>query len=297
MTSIDGKDACSGNPRRLRMGVFAPFPSVMAIVLTLTASVALADPHRVVSLNVCTDQMAMLVAAEGQLYSVSHLAVDPSVSTMADTARQYTINYGLAEEIFMMKPDLVLAGTYTTRSTVELLRKLGIAVEEFAPATSFDEVRANFRRMGQLLGRKEKVQSILARFDAEIDALAAQPPTGKTVALYYANSYTSGSGTLVDAVVEAAGVGNIARRLGLSGTARLPLEALILASPDIVVLGDHRYSRPALAEANFSHPAFEAFISNKTVLTIPPPATICGGPFTVDAARFLRKAADEGDKS
>jgi iron complex transport system substrate-binding protein len=297
MTSIDGKGACSGNRRRLRMGVFAPFPSVMALALSLTASAALADPQRVVSLNVCTDQMAMLVAAEGQLYSVSHLAADPSVSTMADTAQRYAINYGLAEEIFMMKPDLVLAGTYTTRSTVELLRKLGIAVEEFSPATSFDEVRADFRRMGQLLGREEKVQSILAGFDAELAALAAQPPTGKSVALYYANSYTSGSGTLVDAVVEVAGVDNIGRRLGLSGTAKLPLEALILANPDIIVLGDHQYSRPALAQANFSHPAFEAFISDKTVLTIPPPATICGGPFTVDAARVLRIAADEGGRS
>lgn len=297
-TSTDDKGlAPSDNRRRLPTRTLVPFPSAMAIVLTLTASATLASPQRVVSLNVCTDQMAMLLAADGQLHSVSHLAADPSVSAMADMARQYAVNHGLAEEIFMMKPDLVLAGTYTIRSTVELVRKLGIAVEEFAPVASFDDVRTSFRRMGEILGRNEKAETIVAKFDAELAELTGQPQTGETVALYYANSYTSGAGTLVDAVVEAAGMENIGSRLGLSGTVRLPLEQLILADPDVVVLGDHNYPTPALAQANFSHPAFEAFVGKKTVVTIPPPATICGGLSTLDAARSLRDAAGRGNGS
>lgn len=74
-------------------------------------------PARVVSMNVCTDQLAMLVARPGQLHSVSWLAADPAMSVLANEAEGLRLNRGLAEEIFLMKPDLVIAGTFSTRAT------------------------------------------------------------------------------------------------------------------------------------------------------------------------------------
>ena len=41
-------------------------------------------PARVVSINLCTDQLAMLLAAPGQLLSVSHLAREPQSSSMLE---------------------------------------------------------------------------------------------------------------------------------------------------------------------------------------------------------------------
>ena len=41
-------------------------------------------PRRVVSINLCTDQLAMMLAAPGQLVSVSQLAGDPHSSAMAE---------------------------------------------------------------------------------------------------------------------------------------------------------------------------------------------------------------------
>ena len=81
---------------------------------------AAAAPARVVSTNLCTDQLAMLLAAPGQLVSVSWLAADPRSSTMAAEAARYPANHGLAEEIFLLSPDLVLAGSYTARTAVDL---------------------------------------------------------------------------------------------------------------------------------------------------------------------------------
>jgi iron complex transport system substrate-binding protein len=80
-------------------------------------------------MNVCTDQLAMLIAGEGQLHSVSALASDPRTSAMAGEARAFPANHALAEEIFLMQPDLVLAGTFSARATVGLLRRLGFRVE------------------------------------------------------------------------------------------------------------------------------------------------------------------------
>ena len=255
-----------------------------------TAAPPTASPRRVVSTNVCTDQLAMLVAGEGQLYSVSNLASDERTSALASQAGSYAVNNGFAEEIFTMKPDLVLAGTYTSQATVDLLKRLGFRVEQFAPAASFDDIRTDLTRMGQLLGREERAASLVAQMDADLEALRSRPVAGKSVALYYANGYTAGAGTLADAVIRAAGLRNIGA--GLTGTVRLPLELLVLADPDLVVAGDGSYRAPALATEAYAHPAFRALAGE--AVASPGQYWICGAPFTVEAARRLQDAALAG---
>lgn len=253
-------------------------------------------PRRVVSMNLCTDQMAMLVAAPGQLHSVSYLAIDPASSVLASEAGAYAVNHGLAEEVFLMRPDLVLAGTYTTRATVGLLRKLGIRVEEFAPESSFDDIRANLRRMGEALGRPERAAQLVAALDRGLAALPGEAGPRRTVATYYANSYTSGSGTLVDAIVAASGLTNIAAELGLTGTARLPLEMLVLADPDLLVDGGRESESPALADETFAHPAYRMLAARSRSVAVPAKYTICGAPFTAEAVRLLREAAEAASR-
>lgn len=255
------------------------------------ASCADAFPQRVISMNVCTDQLAMLVARPGQLHSVSYLARDADTSAMAEEASAYVVNHGLAEEIFLMKPDLVLAGTYTTRTTVSLLGRLGFRVEEFQPESSFDDVRANLRRMGDLLGNPTRADTLITGMDREIAGLEAAGTPRLRTALYFANSYTSGAGTLVSEVVRRAGLENIAETLGLPETARLPLELLVLSDPELMAGGRSHWDKPALAEQNFAHPAYRALAAATAEAPLENRLTVCGGPFTLEAARVLQDAA------
>ncbi|WP_107990216.1 ABC transporter substrate-binding protein [Breoghania corrubedonensis] len=247
-------------------------------------------PARVVSINVCTDQLAMLVAETDQLHSVSYLSREPQNSAMSEEAAAYPLNHGQAEEVFLMRPDLVLAGTYTRRATVALLKRLGFQVEQFPPATSFDDVRANLRRMGTLLARPERAEALVADLDAGLDQARATR-SGRRVALSFSNSYTSGVGTLSQAVLDAAGLDNIAGELGIEGTERLPLETLIMADPDLIVSGERDYGAPALAGENFRHPAYRALARRKTFVAVATKYWVCGGPFTLQAVRILREAA------
>jgi iron complex transport system substrate-binding protein len=262
--------------------------------LTLAPPVAFAvepTPKRVVSINLCTDQLAMLIAGPGQLRSVSFLSREKGTSMLLDEAARYPVNHGQAEEIFLMRPDLVLAGTYTAKATVALLKELGFRVEQFLPASSFDDVRANLVRMGALLHRESRAAELVAQLDEGLAELASRKMPPKNAAFYYANSYTSGSGTLADAIVKAAGLANLGDALGFKGMTRLPLELLIFSNPDLIVEGDSQYGAPALAKENFSHPAFRALADR--VVPIADKYTICGGPFTLEASRILQRAALE----
>ena len=274
------------------------FIAVLAITLLASAQQGGAQepPRRVVSINVCTDQLAMLIAGEGQIRSVSRLAANPDTSTMFEEAKAYPANHGLAEEVFLMKPDLVLAGTFTARTTVELLRRLGFRVEQFAPANNFEAICTAITRIGDLLGRQGRAAELLREFDEGVAELAASPRSDTVAVAYSSNSYTTGAGTLTNAVMNAAGLTNMAAEQGVVGGTRMPLEALLAGHPDLVVTGTTSYDRPALAQENFVHPAFRAFYDAGKVVTVPDSLWICGAPFTLDAVRLLREAA-QGTKA
>lgn len=247
-------------------------------------------PARVVSINVCTDQYAMLIAGEGQLHSVSHLAADPYSSAMVEEAKAFAVNHGLAEEVFLMRPDLVLAGTYTARATVDLLRRLGFRVELFDPVSDFDDVREQMTRIGVLLQRGERAAELVAELDAGLADLATGA-TGKTAISWSSNSYATGAGTFTDAVMQAAGLTNVLAERGVYGGARVPLETLLGEKPDLVVTSAVAYDRPALAQENFSHPAFRGYFGADRRVSVPDAYWICGAPFTLEAVRILRGAA------
>ncbi len=266
--------------------------SAALFVCFSTSAFAQTVPNRVVSINLCTDQMAMQIAAPGQLKSVSYLAASDPSSAMAEQARAYPANHALAEEIFLMQPDLVLASTWSNPSTVGLLRQLGVRVEQFAPEEKFADIRTNYLRMGEMLGQPARAAEIVAGMDSELAALAGKPASGKTIAAYHANSYTVGSGTLLNAVMEMSGLTNIASKLGIQGVARIPLETLILAQPDLIADGDREYRAPALAQQNFVHPAYRALLAHSRPVDVSGRYTICGTPFTIEAAKRLREAAD-----
>jgi len=246
-------------------------------------------PKHVVSINVCTDQLAMLLADATQLRSVSYLSRDPLLSVMTERAKQLPINHGQAEEVFLMKPDLVLAGTFSSRATVGLLRDLGVQVEEFAPARSFEDIKAHMKRMGELLGRESEATRQIADMDMALSAIQ-KPDHKQTVALYYANSYTSGRGTLIDEAIRLAGLDNIADKAGVRGSAMLPLEMLVMEKPDILVRGS-RGRPPALAFENFEHPALRALVGHTRSVALNDNLTVCGGPFSVEAVAKLAEAA------
>ena len=245
-------------------------------------------PRKIVSINVCTDQLAMMLVSKDQWLSVSRLALDPELSVLAAEAENYPINNTDAEEIFLMKPDLVLAGTYNSRATVAMLRKLGLRVEEFEPTLSFDDIAEQMLRIGALIGREEEARRQIAQMKADLAAIK-RPEQRKTLALYYANSYTAGRGTLIDDAVRLAGFDNLTDRIGVEGAARLPMELLVMEKPDVLVLSKRQWT-PALAEENLAHPAIHRMVSDARLIELDDKLTVCGGPFSVEAVARLSEA-------
>ena len=265
---------------------FKPISLLAALVLTGAAAMA-APPARVVSINLCTDQLALGLAAPGQLVSVSRLAHDADSSIMVDAARALPVNGSGAEEVFLLAPDLVLAGTFTAHDTVQMLRDLGIRVEVFAPAQSLTDIPILLDRMGAVLGRQSQAAAQIAAFDRDLATLQDAPTRRPRAALYYVNSYTLGDHSLAGDILNAAGFDNIATEAGLTTGGTLPLEQLILLQPDVIVQG-RDYPGQARAEDNLTHPALRALTNTRIVGTLTDRDWICGTPHVLNAVRAMR---------
>jgi iron complex transport system substrate-binding protein len=264
--------------------------TLLAVAALMAAPLA-AAPERVVSINLCTDQLAMLLAAPGQLVSVSWIARDPLSSAMAAEAMDWPVNHGQAEEVFMLHPDLVLAGTYTTRATVEMLERLGIPVIQFAPVNSLAETRQAILDTGAALGRDEAAAAMAADFDATLARIAATVPAGDgpTAALYFANGYTSGAGSLSGELMQSAGFRNITDDGPLAGRWRLALEELILAGPGFIVTGE-TYPGTSNAEELLRHPALAEIMQSRDGIGLSDADWVCGAPHVLRALDRLATA-------
>ncbi len=239
-------------------------------------------PVRVVSMNLCTDQLAMLLADPGQLVSVSRIATDPRSSAMVAQASTYPANSGLAEEVFVMRPDLVVAGSYTARASVDMLERLGIRVVRFAPANTLEEVADRLLQMGEALGHPARAQRMVARYRARLDAYRSAKAERPRAALYYANGYTSGDKTLAGEVLTAAGLNNIATDNGFSGGGVMPLEVLALSDPDAVITSD-AYPGASRAEEIQRHPVVEILQHDSLGAAMTDSDWVCGTPFILRA--------------
>ncbi len=251
-----------------------------------------AAPRRVVSVNLCADQLALMLAAPGQLLSVSMLAQDPRSSVMAEAAQALRVNHGLAEEIFLMDPDLVLAGSFTSAATVGMLERLGLRVERLAPAYALEEIAGLIRQTGGLLGREAEAEAMAARFEADLAALraSAAESTHPRAALYEANGYAPGEKSLAADLLRVSGFASVAAEFGLDHGGFVPLELLVLAEPDMVVAGRPRDEGAARGEEILVHPALEALRGRSGLGVLPDRDWVCGLPATLRAAERLGAA-------
>lgn len=237
-------------------------------------------------MNLCTDQLAMLVAAPGQLIAISELGRDPHLSAMAGEQPDIPTHSSQAEEVFALRPDLVIAGSYTARPAVEMLERLGLRVVDMPPEQTLDDVTAHLREMGRLLGQEARAEALIATFNADLAALTTDLPGPRPQAVVYGpNGYSAGPQSLSGQILKIAGYGNLAEDLGLGWGGQIPLERLVMAQPDLLITGD-RYAGASRAEALLDHPALAGIPRAQ----VPEGSWSCGTPYILGAIRALREA-------
>src|SRR6266851_1951971 len=254
----------------------------------LVAPALAASLPRIASMNVCTDQLLIPLADPEQILGLSRYSRDRFESWAADDAHRYRILSGGAEDILVLRPDVVVASLFDKRSTRELLKQKGLRLAEFTVPRNLEEVKAQIREMGEIVQHPDRAAAEIARLDAAI-AHARRVVVEKhySVLPLSRRGWVAGSDSLVSSLLAETGLNNAAGDLGVGTGGFASLEAVVNAKPDFLVVSDAGDRAEDDGHAFLLHPALEHFYPPAKRIVIPDRLTVCGGVMFAEALDVL----------
>ncbi|CAN5876211.1 ABC transporter substrate-binding protein [soil metagenome] len=247
-------------------------------------------PRRVVTVNLCLDQVALRLAAPGQLVGISYLSLDPRISPLVDRARGIAPVRATVESILELRPDLVIFDRDAHANLKRLVRKAGVPILEVPWAASLEEAEGLISRIAAALGREAEGRAIVDDMRTQRRALTWQGPPTALAAVLQANRGTAGKGSLLDELLRLTGYRNLAAEIGIPAYGRMSLESVLAGQPDLLVLDGAANANPARATEFVDHHALRAVAGKARLLSLPFKYSICAGPENFQAMRLLAEA-------
>jgi iron complex transport system substrate-binding protein len=258
------------------------------VVFAISAGASFATGPRVVSMNVCSDQLLLTLADPEQILGLSRFSRDAWQSWAAGDARRFPVLSGGAEDVLVLKPDIVVASLFDKRSTRELLKAKGLHLVEFTVPRTLDEVKDQIREMGEIVQHADRARAEIIRLDAAI-ARARQAVTDRhyRVLPLSRRGYVPGSDSLVSSLLTETGLLNPASELGVASGGFASLEAIVSLKADFILVSEAGDRAEDDGRAFLLHPALEHFYPPAKRIVLPERLTVCGGVMLAEALDVL----------
>lgn len=259
--------------------------AVVCAVLAV-AGVAEARPLRVMALDQCADQYVLALRPDADL-ALSPRADDPD-AWLRDEARGRRQVRPTLEAAIAFRPDVAVRYWGGEPRLLARLEADGVRVVTIEDAANFKGVRDDIRAVAQGLGAVGRGEALIASMDEKLREAGEGVPAGPRPALYLtAGGFTSGPGTLMDAILASAGFTNAATGAGF---APVSVERIALFPPVRFVLGFFDRTR-ADWRGPGRHPVVARAARGRVAASLPAAALTCPAWFAADAAALLKDGA------
>ena len=258
----------------------------LVAALALAPSFALAAP-RVMSLDSCADQYVLALAPRDSIVGLSHRAVSRD-SYMRSAAAGLPLRRATFESLVAARPQVVVRLWGGDARLAKALERKGVTTVTLDDAADFQGVRVNVRKVAAALDRRAEGEAIVSRMDAQLGR-AAGAGKGRSALYLTPGGFTAGSGTLIDAMLKAAGYANASKAPYF---APVSLEGLVMTPPTAVVLGLFDMARAGADRwGPGRHAALQRVVATRTVASLPASVVGCPAWFAADGAGMLAEAA------
>ncbi|MBY0569223.1 MAG: ABC transporter substrate-binding protein [Hyphomonadaceae bacterium] len=257
----------------------------LAFALAWPAS---AEPRRIVSLDYCADQFVLALADRDQIAALSR-GSQRDDSYFRDRARGIRQTRGALEEVLALRPDLVIRNWGGPWDAEQVYARFDVPVLQVGDTPDFTSARADLIDAAQTLGHPERGAALARDLDLRLARLQASAPAQRQNVMYLSGGGAiAGSGTMMDAVINAAGGRNI--RTDASWTV-LPLERLMETPPALVALGFFDSGRDRVnAWSPSRHPALRRALAQARTVHLPPATISCEAWYSIEAAERIAAA-------
>ena len=241
---------------------------------------------RILSTDQCADQYVLALAPRSAIVGLSKRALNADSYLRGEAAGLPERRPDL-ESILAVRADLVVRYWSPDGDLPAALRRRGVGVVQIDEAHDFAGVRANIRKVAAALGRGPAGEALIARMDRSL--AQSRGAWGGARALYLTpGGVTAGAGTLVGAILGAAGLVSAADG---PGYAPAPLERLALDPPAALVLGFFRDLAGGRQHWTIAADGYlRDLVRRRTIASLPGSVLGCPAWFAADGALALAKA-------
>ena len=128
-------------------------------------------PRRIISLGPINTENVYLLGAEDRLVGNTSYCVRPEAAK--DKEKIGSVMQFSLEKILSLRPDLILATGLTSPTQIRKFEELGLRVVQFPQSSSFEEICAQFLRLGRLLGLEQKAGEVIREMKDKVKAISA----------------------------------------------------------------------------------------------------------------------------
>ncbi len=268
--------------------LFAALATALAVLPAWGAA-----PQRMCSLSLAGDELLALLAPAGRVVCVSSLADDPLVSNVAGRYPKAIPRLAAQiEPVLATRPDLVIVAPWNQPGFAELLGRAGVAVFTLPEVQSFEDIAAATLALGRRVGESAKARSVVDDMNRRLEVLDRRvaEASARPRVLSFSHLIVAGAGTTVDALIRRAGARNAAAELDVVGHQQVPLERILLADPDWLLLGfDPGEKTETVLDAYPLLKTTRAAREGRVIVMSPRELTTVT-PFLVDGAEALAQA-------
>lgn len=259
--------------------------------LVLFASPASAEPRRIVSLDYCADQFVLALADREQIAALSRGAQRDD-SYFRDRARGIRQTRGALEEVLALQPDLIVRNWGGPWDAEQVYGRFDVPVLQVGDTPDFAAARTDLLDAAQILGHPERGQALARDLDARLSRLAAGAPRSRPPVMYLsAGGAVAGRGTMLDAMISAAGGRNVRSE---ESWQVMPLERMVETPPALIALGFFEHQRTGMnAWLPGRHVAVQRALANARTVNLPLASISCEAWTAIDAAEAIGAALRE----
>lgn len=254
------------------------------------------SPKRIVSINLCTDEILLRLVEPERVAALTKFSADAEVSTVAVQAQHIKKIQAGIESVQACGPDLLVGGKFSNKETLRFFSLSGIPVLTFGLPKNFEDIYGDIRTLAQAVGEPEKGEALIRGMQEELAELKGVrphfPETGSDplrAFFFQSGGFVPGAGTFENAIMEAAGLENLAAVLGIQDYGSLSLEKLIEMKPEVLIFASDQKKRPTVRGEVLTHPAIRKALPGVKIVTLPSALLNCGSPASVEAVRILVK--------
>jgi iron complex transport system substrate-binding protein len=242
----------------------------------------------VVSTNLCGDEYVFRLLPRARIAALSFEAGDrnPVVSTIADQVEGIPQIRPSTEAVLALHPDLVVMQAGALEMLQANLKAMGVPVLALPYDSSIADIRRTTLMLGARLGAADKAAQLLRGMDAILQRARAEAPHPSVRTLIYEPNGYASSGGLTAALMDVAGLANAAPNYAATRSGTVPVEEVIAAAPELLILSGARATMNARADLVLHHPAL-ATLAHTYTAWAPLVPTLCAGPWSADAALTL----------